>query len=90
MAAFRNDEYLWWQVAEYTYDTFDPRLATRVIGPKVEYAKAPKPDFGAFFVPGAVVRYNRTDRPPARRDCDDCPPRVADRRQHEGKRHEAS
>ena len=20
--AFRNDEYLWWQVAEYTYDTF--------------------------------------------------------------------
>lgn len=22
MLAFRNDEYLWWQVAEYTYDTF--------------------------------------------------------------------
>ena len=22
MVAFRNDEYLWWQVAEYTYDTF--------------------------------------------------------------------
>jgi TRAP-type mannitol/chloroaromatic compound transport system substrate-binding protein len=22
MTAFRNDEYLWWQVAEYTYDTF--------------------------------------------------------------------
>jgi TRAP-type mannitol/chloroaromatic compound transport system substrate-binding protein len=22
IAAFRNDEYLWWQVAEYTYDTF--------------------------------------------------------------------
>jgi TRAP-type mannitol/chloroaromatic compound transport system substrate-binding protein len=22
MIAFRNDEYLWWQVAEYTYDTF--------------------------------------------------------------------
>jgi len=22
MQAFRNDEYLWWQVAEYTYDTF--------------------------------------------------------------------
>ena len=21
-AAFRNDEYLWWQVAEYTYDNF--------------------------------------------------------------------
>ena len=21
MLAFRNDEYLWWQVAEYTYDT---------------------------------------------------------------------
>lgn len=20
--AFRNDEYLWWQVAEYTYDTY--------------------------------------------------------------------
>ena len=22
IAAFRSDEYLWWQVAEYTYDTF--------------------------------------------------------------------
>ena len=22
MAAFRGDQYLWWQVAEYTYDTF--------------------------------------------------------------------
>jgi len=22
MVAFRNDEYLWWQVAEYTYDTY--------------------------------------------------------------------
>ena len=22
MVAFRNDEYLWWQVAEYTYDNF--------------------------------------------------------------------
>lgn len=22
MVAFRNDQYLWWQVAEYTYDTF--------------------------------------------------------------------
>jgi TRAP-type mannitol/chloroaromatic compound transport system substrate-binding protein len=22
MQAFRNDEYLWWQVAEYNYDTF--------------------------------------------------------------------
>ncbi|MGE3293911.1 MAG: ABC transporter substrate-binding protein, partial [Geminicoccaceae bacterium] len=21
-AAFRSDHYLWWQVAEYTYDTF--------------------------------------------------------------------
>ena len=21
-AAFRSDQYLWWQVAEYTYDTF--------------------------------------------------------------------
>ena len=21
-AAFRGDQYLWWQVAEYTYDTF--------------------------------------------------------------------
>src|SRR6266446_2334117 len=31
--AFRNDEYLWWQVAEYTYDTFmirnRPRARTR-------------------------------------------------------------
>ena len=22
MQAFRNDEYFWWQVAEYSYDTF--------------------------------------------------------------------
>jgi TRAP-type mannitol/chloroaromatic compound transport system substrate-binding protein len=22
MLAFRNDEYLWWQVAEYSYDNF--------------------------------------------------------------------
>ncbi|MGH8514811.1 MAG: TRAP transporter substrate-binding protein, partial [Gammaproteobacteria bacterium] len=29
MQAFRNDEYLWWQVAEYTYDTFLIRTRTR-------------------------------------------------------------
>jgi TRAP-type mannitol/chloroaromatic compound transport system substrate-binding protein len=29
MQAFRNDEYLWWQVAEYTYDTFMIRSRTR-------------------------------------------------------------
>ena len=28
--AFRNDQYLWWQVAEYTYDTFMIRNRTRV------------------------------------------------------------
>jgi TRAP-type mannitol/chloroaromatic compound transport system substrate-binding protein len=28
--AFRNDEYLWWQVAEYTYDTFLIRNRTKV------------------------------------------------------------
>jgi len=27
--AFRNDQYLWWQVAEYTYDTFLIRNRTR-------------------------------------------------------------
>jgi TRAP-type mannitol/chloroaromatic compound transport system substrate-binding protein len=27
--AFRNDEYLWWQVAEYTYDTYLIRNRTR-------------------------------------------------------------
>jgi TRAP-type mannitol/chloroaromatic compound transport system substrate-binding protein len=27
--AFRNDEYLWWQVAEYSYDTFMIRSRTR-------------------------------------------------------------
>jgi TRAP-type mannitol/chloroaromatic compound transport system substrate-binding protein len=27
--AFRSDEYLWWQVAEYTYDTFMIRSRTR-------------------------------------------------------------
>jgi TRAP-type mannitol/chloroaromatic compound transport system substrate-binding protein len=25
----RNDEYLWWQVAEYTFDTFMIRTRTR-------------------------------------------------------------
>jgi TRAP-type mannitol/chloroaromatic compound transport system substrate-binding protein len=29
MVAFRNDEYLWWQVAEYTYDTFMIRMRAR-------------------------------------------------------------
>ena len=28
MVAFRNDEYLWWQVAEYTYDSFMIRART--------------------------------------------------------------
>ncbi|OYU49082.1 MAG: ABC transporter substrate-binding protein [Rhizobiales bacterium PAR1] len=29
MIAFRNDEYLWWQVAEYTYDNFMIRARAR-------------------------------------------------------------
>jgi TRAP-type mannitol/chloroaromatic compound transport system substrate-binding protein len=29
MLAFRNDEYLWWQVAEFTYDTFMIRTRPR-------------------------------------------------------------
>jgi TRAP-type mannitol/chloroaromatic compound transport system substrate-binding protein len=29
MQAFRNDEYLWWQVAEFSYDTFMIRTRTR-------------------------------------------------------------
>jgi TRAP-type mannitol/chloroaromatic compound transport system substrate-binding protein len=29
MQEFRNDEYLWWQVAEYTYDGFMIRTRTR-------------------------------------------------------------
>jgi TRAP-type mannitol/chloroaromatic compound transport system substrate-binding protein len=29
MIAFRNDEYLWWQVAEYTFDTFMIRMRAR-------------------------------------------------------------
>jgi TRAP-type mannitol/chloroaromatic compound transport system substrate-binding protein len=29
MVAFRSDEYLWWQVAEYTYDTFMIRMRSR-------------------------------------------------------------
>ncbi len=27
--AFRSDDYLWWQVAEYTYDTYLIRTRTR-------------------------------------------------------------
>ncbi len=29
MQAFSNDEYLWWQVAEYTFDTFQIRSRAR-------------------------------------------------------------
>ena len=29
MTTFRNDEYLWWQVAEYSYDSFMIRTRTR-------------------------------------------------------------
>jgi TRAP-type mannitol/chloroaromatic compound transport system substrate-binding protein len=29
LLAFRNDEYLWWRVAEYTYDNYLIRSATR-------------------------------------------------------------
>jgi TRAP-type mannitol/chloroaromatic compound transport system substrate-binding protein len=29
MVAFRNEEYLWWQVAEYSYDSFMIRARTR-------------------------------------------------------------
>jgi TRAP-type mannitol/chloroaromatic compound transport system substrate-binding protein len=29
MTAFRNDQYLWWQVAEYTFDTYQIRTRSR-------------------------------------------------------------
>ncbi|MGC2749248.1 MAG: ABC transporter substrate-binding protein, partial [Pseudolabrys sp.] len=29
IVAFRNDEYLWWQVAEYSYDSFMIRSRMR-------------------------------------------------------------
>ena len=29
MTAFRGDEYLWWQIAEYAFDTFQIRARTR-------------------------------------------------------------
>jgi len=29
MTAFRNDEYLWWQIAEYSYDTYMIRTRPR-------------------------------------------------------------
>ena len=29
MEAFRNDEYLWWQVAEYGFDSFQIRSRSR-------------------------------------------------------------
>jgi TRAP-type mannitol/chloroaromatic compound transport system substrate-binding protein len=29
VAPFRNDQYLWWQVAEYTFDTFMIRARAR-------------------------------------------------------------
>jgi len=30
LIAFRNEEYLWWRVAEYTYDSFMLRTGTRI------------------------------------------------------------
>jgi TRAP-type mannitol/chloroaromatic compound transport system substrate-binding protein len=30
MIAYRGDQYLWWQVAEYTYDTYLIRNRTKV------------------------------------------------------------
>jgi TRAP-type mannitol/chloroaromatic compound transport system substrate-binding protein len=30
MIAFRGDQYLWWQVAEYSYDTFMIRNRLKV------------------------------------------------------------
>ena len=30
MLAFRNDQYLWWQVAELSYDTYLVRNRSRV------------------------------------------------------------
>ena len=29
MVAFRGDQYLWWQVAEYSFDTYQIRARTR-------------------------------------------------------------
>jgi hypothetical protein len=29
MEAFKNDEYLWWQVAEYSFDSFMIRARAR-------------------------------------------------------------
>jgi TRAP-type mannitol/chloroaromatic compound transport system substrate-binding protein len=29
MVAFRSDQYLWWQVAEYSFDTYQIRARTR-------------------------------------------------------------
>ena len=47
MIAFRGDQYLWWQVAEYTYDTFMIRMRTSdadradVSGVQRRYASGP-------------------------------------------------
>ena len=40
--AFRNDQYLWWQVAEYTYDTYLIRNRTPGL-------KSNLPDSGQVF-----------------------------------------
>ena len=34
---FRNEEYLWWQVAEYTIDTFMIRCAPNLIATSLQY-----------------------------------------------------
>ena len=40
MVAFRNDEYLWWQVAEYGFDAFMIRMRARL------YAEGTRPNRG--------------------------------------------
>ena len=49
MVAFRNDEYLWWQVAEYTYDTFMIRARTRSLTATAASNVARGSGSGSFF-----------------------------------------
>ena len=37
--AFRNDQYLWWQVAEYSFDTFMIRTRTRGLSASTDFAR---------------------------------------------------
>ena len=53
--AFRNDQYLWWQVAEYTYDTFLIRNRTTGLMPTPSHRDPRSRALRGFFVSASAI-----------------------------------